>query len=106
MDPGSELDIAVAKIMGWTNIDGIEGDDPDGDRWIILNYSTSMNAAMRAFEWLEENSPWFRICLQRNNEGKPAVYRHILPHGHRVEVASATTYPHAICLAAIAVGGK
>lgn len=106
MEPGSKLDIAVAKAIGWTNINGIEGFDINQTQSIVLDFSTSMNAAMVAFEWLEQHHPWgsrIQIALCREFYSKePSVLIWEIGELGEVEAErsiTGDTYPHAICLA-------
>lgn len=97
MKPGNELDEKIADIVYPTWRDDFGKSD-----WSDLPcYSTDIGDAWIAWEWLEKRRYYFWISLQRDNENRPAVYRHGIS-GNRVEVASGETYPHAICLAVLA----
>jgi hypothetical protein len=118
MKPGRELDKAVAEAMGWeaseTEMYGNQQTlwyTKSGNRaWYGGDFrpSVDIKAAMVAFEWLEQNSPWGQVALSRS-EGQPCVLQLLppatktFPHSWGIEeVARGESYPHAICLAVLA----
>lgn len=122
--PGRELDTRVAEAMGIPiyEYDQHQGDhswlsdeanypyitdgaslilwlepDKDGQPWLP---SSDIAAAWIAWEWLEESSPWVRVSLQRDDDNRPTVYRHVFGDS-RIRVATGESYPHAIALAVL-----
>lgn len=133
MKPGRELDKAVAEAMGWTEVspnpdypklarDDLEGFVPrdlSGFRLRVPNYSTDIAAAMKAWEWLEQNHPWAPSNLMLGKGElwdeagcKSTYYCVFIANGmweadewespHLTPVSKGETYPHAIALAVLA----
>lgn len=92
--PGRELDKQVAEVMGTI--------PPLDSMFAIKPYSTRVDMAMEAWEWLEKNNPWNESLimgrLHRQQGFDPFVGR----YGLDDIIAWGETYPHAICLAVLA----
>lgn len=122
MKPGRELDRLVAEVMGYYNFNQPLGPGTqyfaDKEGWgatikCVPAFSTIMNAAMEAWEWLEQNHPqggtlilgkaseYDELGYPRN--GRPGVCRVTSgwPCNNIEPVATGETYPHAICLAVL-----
>lgn len=120
MKPSRELDARVAEAMGWTwnnktatSPTGSRNARNEGDPWWWLpHYSSRIEDAWQAWEWLNESLPYDTIALLRDPETqKPSVMATLVIEGPNTgEVFDfkqskwvSDTYPHAICLAVLEV---
>ena len=105
----TELDIKVAEILGWTEIDRDEctGFAPwqtvKFGKHAIPEFSTNWEAAGSAWEWLEKSgSRGYQVVLTRNFDGHPCVaelaWDELVPVPYN---ENSESYPEAICKAII-----
>ena len=121
MKPGRELDRLVAEVMGYYNFSQPLGPDTqyfaDHSKWnddaikCVPAFSVDMNAAMDAWEWLEQNNPWKErdedYLILFKWKGRSTVGRIFYApstddyHLHTTPLVTGESYPHAISLAVV-----